>query len=145
MTKSRADGLLTLTEYLAATKPKRKKGVDPALSAKARANAAASLAKARQFAQYCKASRGPLAVPEPTLEYQPRQDRKHRMDICWPEHKLALEIEGGTWKGGRFNMEKANLAALAGYRIIYVTPAQLLKPETLALVIAAIHGEEGER
>lgn len=104
------------------------------------ANIRASLTKAETFARFCAATRGPRAIPAPVLEHQPRPDRKHRMDLAWPDHKLGLEIEGGTWKGGRFNMEKANLAACAGWRILYVTPSQLLKPETLALVIEAIHG-----
>lgn len=142
--------MLTLPEYMAATKPKPAKGVDPVRSAKVKAGISGSLRKARQFADHCAATVGPRAIPRPELEYHGVPGRKYRMDIAWPESMVCLEIEGGTWKGGRHDHAKANAAAIAGWRVLYCKPAELLKPETLALIQDAIHGprpagNEGER
>lgn len=105
------------------------------------ANAIArSLRDAGYFQRLCRAAK----MPEPVLEYQCIPDRKFRADLCWPAHRLCLEIEGGTWIGGRFNYAKATLHAVHGWRILYTTPADLLKGETLALVRDALNwGREG--
>lgn len=49
-----------------------------------------------------------------------------RMDFAWPDRKLAVEIEGGIWTGGRHNrgvgmvgdMRKYNAAALMGWKVL---------------------------
>lgn len=49
--------------------------------------------------------------------------RRWRFDFAWPEFKLAVEIDGGTWSGGRHtrgagfakDCEKMNAAQLAGW------------------------------
>lgn len=59
-------------------------------------------------------------------EYRFNPDRKWRVDFCLPDRKIAIEIEGGTWSGGRHgtgsgmekDMEKYNSLALAGYRLL---------------------------
>lgn len=56
--------------------------------------------------------------------------RKWRFDYAWPQYKLALEIEGGSWVNGRHNrasgfiadMGKYNQAAFLGWKILRVTP-----------------------
>lgn len=69
-----------------------------------------------------------LQVPE--AEYRFHPVRRWRFDFCWPDAKIALEIQGGIWSGGRHSRgsglvkehEKLNAAAHAGYRIFYTTP-----------------------
>lgn len=71
-------------------------------------------------------------LPRPEPEYRFHPTRRWRFDFCWPAQKVALEIEGGVWKQGRHNRPKGflkdiikyNAAAILGWRILRVTPAQ---------------------
>lgn len=80
------------------------------------------------------------ALPKPTAEFRFHPTRRWRFDWCWPEKKIALEIEGGVWTGGRHtrgagfvaDMEKYNASAALGWRLIRVTPSALMTRETLA-------------
>jgi hypothetical protein len=70
---------------------------------------------------------------EPVTEYRFHPLRRWRFDYAWPAHKLALEVEGGLWVGGRHSrgkgavadLEKYSEAAIAGWRILYCTPRDL--------------------
>lgn len=72
-------------------------------------------------------------LPRPDREYLFHPTRKWRFDFCWPEAKVALEIDGGVWSKGRHtrgsgfikDMEKLNEAAILGYRVIRCTPQQV--------------------
>jgi hypothetical protein len=85
-----------------------------------------------------------LPAPEPEHSFEP--SRKWRLDLAWPTHRLALEVEGGVWTRGRHtrgagflaDMEKYNRLAVLGWRLLRVTPEQLYAPETVALVRAAL-------
>lgn len=65
-------------------------------------------------------------------EYKFHETRKWRMDWALPNHKIAIEIEGGVWVGGRHtsgagfvkDMEKYNSATVLGWRILRYTPQQ---------------------
>ncbi len=73
-------------------------------------------------------------LPVPHAEYRFAPPRRWRFDWCWPEHRVALEIEGGVWTQGRHtrgagyikDMAKYNQAAIMGWRILRYTPDQLL-------------------
>lgn len=75
--------------------------------------------------------------------------RKWRFDYALPEHKIALEVEGGVWTGGRHtspkgflgDMEKYNTATLMGWRVLRTTPDELLKRKTLEMIKTAISGD----
>lgn len=68
---------------------------------------------------------GPLLVPE----YQFVIDRKWRFDFAHVPTKVAIEIEGGTWSGGRHtrgagyakDCEKYNEAAKLGWCVLRYT------------------------
>ena len=40
-------------------------------------------------------------IPEGFFEYRFDLDRKWRFDFAWPDQLVAVEIEGGLFKGGR--------------------------------------------
>ena len=71
--------------------------------------------------------------PAPEREYRFRPPRRWRFDFAWPAQKLAVEVEGGIYRGGRHtsiagftgDCEKYNEAALDGWRVLRVTPAQV--------------------
>jgi very-short-patch-repair endonuclease len=76
------------------------------------------------------ATRGML-MPECEVDFAP--GRKWRFDFAWPERKLAVEVEGGTWSGGRHtrgdgferDCEKYNAAALLGWTVLRFTTAMV--------------------
>lgn len=81
-------------------------------------------------------------------EYKFHPIRRWRFDYAIPEHKIALEVEGGVWTGGRHiraqgflgDMEKYNTATLMGWRVFRTTPDELYKTATIKLLRNAISG-----
>ncbi len=76
-------------------------------------------------------------LPEPIREFKFAKEamgRQWRMDFCWPDKLVAVEVEGGLYVNGRHNrgagyesdMDKYNSATLLGYRILRVG-AKLIK------------------
>jgi very-short-patch-repair endonuclease len=86
----------------------------------------------------------------PISEYRFHATRKWRFDYAWPEQKVALEIEGGVWTGGRHvrpkgylrDIEKYNAAAVAGWRILRCTPTGVLNGEMVRAIREAINKTE---
>lgn len=84
-----------------------------------------------------------LLMPEPVAEYRFEPKRRWRLDWAWPDRKVALEVEGGVWIRGRHSrgagmvkdMEKYNALAVAGWRLLRVTP-QMVDNGEAALVAA---------
>lgn len=81
-------------------------------------------------------------------EHRFYQPRKWRFDYALPRYKIAVEVEGGVWTGGRHirpqgflgDIEKYNTAALLGWRVFRTTPDKLLTNSTLQLLKNAISG-----
>lgn len=73
-------------------------------------------------------------VPAPLAEFRFHPTRKWRFDFAWTDEKVALEVEGGIWVGGRHNspvgfqkdMEKYNEAAIAGWCVLRATTKEVL-------------------
>lgn len=94
------------------------------------------------FTIICKTNLHVEAVKE--LQFYPK--RRWRFDYAIPDCKIAIEVEGGAWTGGRHtrgagfvsDMEKYNTGTLLGWRIFRVTPENLLKTETLEMLKQAI-------
>lgn len=74
-------------------------------------------------------------IDPPRREYKFHDGRRWRFDFAWPDHMIAIEVEGGIWKNGRHNRgsgfekdaEKYNWAVLGGWRVIRVTKSMLDK------------------
>lgn len=75
-------------------------------------------------------------------EYRFHPSRKWRFDYAIPSLRMAIEVEGGVWTGGRHtsskgflgDMEKYNEAALLGWCLVRTTPAALLTGTTIELI-----------
>lgn len=67
-------------------------------------------------------------LPAPVREHRFHPSRRWRMDFAYPTEKVAVEIEGGIWTGGRHtrgngfisDCEKYNAAQLAGWLVLRV-------------------------
>lgn len=72
-------------------------------------------------------------LPKPTREARFHPTRRWRWDLCWPEQKVAVEIQGGVWQSGRHtrgkgytsDCEKLNEAQLLGWVVVWVTYDQI--------------------
>jgi len=81
-------------------------------------------------------------LPPPVAEYQFHPTRRWRFDFAWLSEKIALEVEGAIWTGGRHtsaagfhkDMEKYNAASVLGWRVLRVTPNWVATVGTAQLV-----------
>ena len=78
-------------------------------------------------------------LPAPEREQRLIPGRQFRCDFVWRDQRLVLEVDGGTWAGGRHtrgsgfqrDCEKTNLLTLEGYRGLRVTEGQVRKGHAL--------------
>jgi hypothetical protein len=90
-----------------------------------------------------------MGLPKPVTEHRFHPTRRWRFDYAWPEHLIALEVEGGVWTGGRHtsgagfvkDLEKYNAAGLLGWRVFRCVPNDLMKLVTVELLRAAIDSQ----
>ena len=95
------------------------------------------------FTVICKTDLGVECVKE----YKFHPERRWRFDYAVPEHKIALEVEGGVWTQGRHtrpqgflgDIEKYNTATLMGWRVFRTTPTDLYRTATINLLKMAIN------
>jgi len=67
-----------------------------------------------------------LGLPDPVREYRFHPVRKFRLDFAWPELKIGVEVDGGTFNGGRHvrgigfrnDCIKLNLLSCSGWRLL---------------------------
>ena len=101
-------------------------------------------------------------LPKPVEEHRFAPGRKWRFDLAWPDHLVALEVQGGAWRrrgypcpkcrtpvmapaygahsgpGAIRDYEKFSTAASLGWAIIMVPPESLCSGRTLDWVARAI-------
>ncbi len=70
-----------------------------------------------------------LKLPVPEREHKFHPWRKWRFDFAWVGLKIAVELEGGVWSGGRHtrgkgftnDCEKINVATAMGWKVFRFT------------------------
>lgn len=88
-----------------------------------------------------------LGLPAPEREFRFAPPRRYRFDFAWPAQEVAIEVDGGTWTGGRHtsgvgfanDCRKLNLATLRGWRVYRFTTTMVRDGEAtdvLAQVLA---------
>lgn len=85
-------------------------------------------------------------LPMPEREYRFAADRKWRLDLAWKGPRVAIEIHGATWTGGRHvtgqgfenDREKMREAALLGWRVGEFTAAQVKSGQAIKWVGRAL-------
>lgn len=78
---------------------------------------------------------------QPVSEYRFDDTRKWRFDFAWPKVKVAVEIDGGVFMGGRHtsgagytkDCYKLNRAVELGWRVLRYTP-QMLKNDPITVI-----------
>lgn len=87
-------------------------------------------------------------LPIPKLEFTFSEERKFRFDFAWPDYRLYLELQGGTWRGGGGahrgsgairDMEKFSEASILGWRGLYCTPDQFFGGNFADTLRRALH------
>ena len=107
--------------------------------------ATAPQASSDLFTVLCRSDLGIECVKE----YRFHSTRKWRFDYAIPDYKVALEVEGGVWSGGRHiraqgflgDMEKYNTATLMGWKVLRTTPDDLYKLATINMIKSAVTGD----
>lgn len=87
-----------------------------------------------------------LNLPEAVTEYRFHPSRRWRFDYAYPAHKVAIEVEGAVWAGGRHtrgagylaDCEKYNAAQLLGWIVLRYSPAQMETMDYYEDVITAL-------
>ena len=90
-----------------------------------------------------------VGLPAPVREHRFHPVRRWRFDYAWPGEKVALEVDGGVWTGGRHtrgagfikDMEKLNAATVAGWRVVRVVPSKLCSSATVGMLEALLMPE----
>ena len=80
-----------------------------------------------------------------------RPERAWRSDIAWPRVRVALEIQGGNWTGGRHcrpsamqsEYDKQNGYSARSWLCFYADWAQMKRPELVDMIAATIQRRKG--
>lgn len=92
-----------------------------------------------------------VGLPEPETEVMATPAVKRwRMDLAWPDRKLAIEVHGGIWTGGRHvrgggfaeDRRKINAAILAGWRVLEFPTDEITSGAALTIIEQA-YWQEG--
>ena len=81
-------------------------------------------------------------------EYRGIPDRNFRFDFCHVPSRVAIEIQGGVWTGGRHSggvgqikdFEKLNLAILEGWSVFQLS-SEMITDFWIDLIAAKIYRE----
>lgn len=73
-------------------------------------------------------------------------ERRWRFDLAWPEKMLAVEVDGGTWTGGRHttgkgyegDSRKVNRAVLLGWRVLRYTSNMVRDGEAIGEIVEVL-------
>jgi very-short-patch-repair endonuclease len=84
------------------------------------------------------------------FRFDPR--RRWRLDLAWPDLWLGVEVDGGTWTGGRHvrpagfagDCDKHNAATLAGWSVLRFTTDHVRDGSAAQLILAELHKRESD-
>lgn len=87
-----------------------------------------------------------MKLPEPVAQFRFMEGRKYQFDFCYPEPMIAIEIEGGTFVGGRHvrgagyeaDCRKYNFAGLKGYMVLRFTASMVHSWEAIHVLKEAL-------
>lgn len=73
-------------------------------------------------------------LPRPVEEYVGIPGRRFRFDWAWPDRKVAVEVQGGIWIGGKHGRgsgivrdhAKMNWSQVHGWRVLQAQPRDLM-------------------
>lgn len=85
-------------------------------------------------------------IPSFCSEYKFWKDRNWKFDYAFPEFKVAVEFEGGSWTGGRHttgtgfqkDAEKYNHAASEGWLVLRATTTVIMTGDFHVLLFDAL-------
>ena len=85
-----------------------------------------------------------LPVPEQQVRFHPT--RRWRFDFAWSAARLAVEVDGGTWTGGRhvsgrgFEADccKLNEATILGWRVLRFTRGMVESGQAVEMIQRAL-------
>ncbi len=100
-------------------------------------------ARAKEFLAMCKR----YGLPHPEREHRFDERRAWQFDFAWPAARIALEVEGGVWTGGRHtrgagflaDIEKYNRAVVLGWVVVRAVPANLCTLNVIDMLTALYH------
>jgi len=98
---------------------------------------------------FAKLEKGGVPAPEFEYAFAPTVDgksvRRWKFDAAWPDHMVAVEVDGGTFAGGRHtrgqghaqDAVKRNVAQCLGWTVIVLTGRDKFKGRAARAVQAA--------
>lgn len=86
-------------------------------------------------------------LPEREVRFDPK--RRWRFDFCWPDRKLAVEVEGAVWSGGRHtrgagflrDAEKYNRATELGWAVYRFASEQVYDGSAITVISRILGGK----
>ena len=90
-----------------------------------------------------------LGLPEPIVEFKFCEGRKWRADFAWPDEKILVEIEGGTYSNGRHtrpegfrkDCQKYNEATRIGYKVFRFDSKMIRSGEAIEFIKIVLENE----
>ena len=81
-------------------------------------------------------------TPLPIREHRFHKVRRWRFDFAWPDHMLAVEVDGGVWSGGRHtrgkgyinDCDKINTATDLGWRVLRFTGEHIKSGSAIEMI-----------
>jgi hypothetical protein len=88
-------------------------------------------------------------LPEPVRKYIFHKPRRFHFDLAWLDRKVAAEVMGATFSGGRHvrgvgyesDCIKANIAALDGWLLLRFTRAMIEDGTAIETLVTVLKGE----
>lgn len=89
-----------------------------------------------------------LGLPEPIREYPAIKGRKFRFDFAWLEHRLLVEVNGGTFTKGAHSTgqgiardyEKIRLGQDCGWKVYPFDGKAIKSGEAVEIIRQALEG-----